>query len=65
MAVRQERLGHVDAKTTMDYTHLVTADDVRVANQLGAILDREFLAQDLSKLPPNAETASELISEAV
>ena len=27
MAVRQERLGHVDPKTTMGYTHLVTADD--------------------------------------
>jgi hypothetical protein len=38
---------------------------LRVANQLRAILDREFLAQDLPKLPPNAETASELLSEAV
>ena len=65
MAVRQERLGHVDPKTTMGYTHLVTADDVRVANELGELLDKEFLAQDLPKLPPNAETASELISEAV
>lgn len=36
MAVRQERLGHVDARTTMGYTHLVTADDVRVAGELGA-----------------------------
>ena len=25
------RLGHVDARTTMGYTHLVTADDVRIA----------------------------------
>lgn len=65
MAVRQERLGHVDAKTTMDYTHLVTADDVRVANQLGALLDRKFFAQDLPRLSSEAETASELISEAV
>ena len=65
MAVRQERLGHVDARTTMGYTHLVTADDVRVAGQLGALLDKEFLAQDLPKLPVNAKTASELISEAV
>ena len=49
----------------MGYTHLVTADDVRVAGELGALLDKEFLAQDLPKLPPNEETASELISEAV
>ena len=49
----------------MGYTHLVTADDVRVAGELGAILDKEFLAQDLPKLAPNVETASELISEAV
>lgn len=65
MAVRQERLGHVDARTTMGYTHLVTADDVRVAGELGALLDKEFFAQDLPKFAPNAETASELISEAV
>lgn len=65
MAVRQERLGHVDAETTMDYTHLVTVDDVRVANELGALLDKEFFAQDLPKLLPKAGKASELISEAV
>jgi len=65
MAVGQERLGHVDARTTLGYTHLVTADDVQVAEQLGALLDKEFLAQDLPKLPSKAETASELISEAV
>jgi integrase len=65
MAVRQERLGHVDAKTTMGYTHLVTADDVRVAGELGALLDKEFFAQDLPKFPPNGETAPELMSEAV
>jgi len=65
MAVRQERLGHVDAKTTMGYTHLVTADDVRVAGELAALLDKEFLAQDLPKFPPNAETATDSYSEAV
>ena len=50
MAVRQERLGHVDEKTTMDYTHVVSADDVRVAGELGALLDKGFLAQDLPKV---------------
>lgn len=61
MAVRQERLGHVDAKTTMAYTHLVTADDVRIAGELGALLDKEFFAQDLPKLSPNAETTASWI----
>lgn len=64
MAVRQERLGHVDARTTMNYTHLVTADDVQVANDLGALLDKGFLAQDLLKFTPETGAASELISEA-
>jgi integrase len=45
MAVRQERRGHVDSRTTMGYTHLVTADDVPIAGELGALLDKEFLAQ--------------------
>ena len=65
MAVRQERLGHVDARTTMGYTHLVTADDVRVAGELGALLDKGFFAQDLPKFPSNVETASESLTEAV
>jgi hypothetical protein len=49
----------------MGYTHLVTADDVRVAGELGALLDKEFLAQDLPKFSPEAETAAGLISEAI
>ena len=65
MAVRQERFGHVDARTTMGYTHLVTADDLRIVGELGALLDKELLALDLPKLPPNAETASQSKSEAV
>jgi hypothetical protein len=48
----------------MGYTHLMTDDEVRVANELGALLDKEFFAQDLPKLTPKAEKASELISEA-
>jgi len=65
MAVRMERLGHVDEKTTMGYTHMISADEVEVAGKLGALLDNEFLAQDLLKLLPQAETASEAMSEAV
>ena len=65
MAVRQERLGHVDARTTIGHTHVVTADDVRVAGELGALLDRGFFAQDLPKLTPNEAMASESPPEAV
>jgi len=38
MAVRQNRLGHADAQTTMGYTHLVTQDERRIAELLGEIL---------------------------
>jgi hypothetical protein len=43
----------------------VTADDVRITGELGALLDKEFFAQVLPKFTPNAETASESNSEAV
>ena len=38
MAVRQNRLGHAEAGTTMGYTHADTADERRTAEQLGKIL---------------------------
>jgi integrase len=38
MAVRQDRLGHTEAQTTMGYTHAVTADERRIADELGRIL---------------------------
>jgi integrase len=38
MAVRQNRLGHAEAQTTMGYTHAVTADERRIADELGKIL---------------------------
>jgi len=38
MAVRLNRLGHAEAQTTMGYTHAVTADERRTADQLGKIL---------------------------
>ncbi len=38
MAVRLNRLGHAEAQTTMGYTHAVTADERRVANEVGRIL---------------------------
>ncbi len=40
MKVRQQRLGHSDSRLTMDvYTHMASADDERIAEQLGALLD--------------------------
>jgi hypothetical protein len=38
MAVRLNRLGHAEAQTTMGYTHAVTADERRIADELGKIL---------------------------
>jgi hypothetical protein len=37
----------------------------RVVGELGALLDKEFLAQDLPKFRPNAEKASGALTEAV
>jgi integrase len=40
MKVRQQRLGHSDSRLTMDvYTHVASADDERIAEQLGDLLD--------------------------
>jgi integrase len=40
MKVRQERPGHSDPRLTMNvYTHMASADDQRIAEQLGALLD--------------------------
>jgi integrase len=38
MAVRLNRLGHAEPQTTMNYTHIVTADERRTAEELGKIL---------------------------
>ena len=65
MKVRQDRLGHADPKTTMLYTHAVSADERSTAEQLGALLEQEFLSQDCPKLPPETGTAPESLSEVV
>jgi len=38
MAVRLNRLGHAEAQTTMGYTHIVTSDERKTAEELGKIL---------------------------
>jgi hypothetical protein len=38
MAVRLNRLGHAEARTTMGYTHIVTSDERKTAEELGKIL---------------------------
>jgi len=65
MKVRQDRLGHADPKTTMLYTHAVSADERSTAEQLGALFEPGFLSQDCPKLPTNVGTASDAVSEAV
>jgi len=40
LKVRQQRLGHSDPRLTLGtYTHVASEDDVRIATQLGEILD--------------------------
>jgi len=65
MKVRQDRLGHADPKTTMLYTHAVSEDERRTAEQLGAVLEEGFLSQDCPKLPPETRMAPESHSEAI
>jgi integrase len=65
MKVRQDRLGHADPKTTMLYTHAVSQDDRRTAEQLGTLLEDGFLSQDCPKLPPETGMAPDSHSEAI
>jgi integrase len=47
MKVRQQRLGHSDPRLTMNtYTHMASADDERIATQLGEILDLDGQKQE-------------------
>lgn len=40
MKVRPQRLGHSDSRLTMNtYTHMASADDERIAEQLSEMLD--------------------------
>jgi integrase len=59
MAVRQNRLGHADAQTTMGYTHTVTADERKIADELGRIL--HVSARNEEKNRPAVKTLSLLI----
>jgi len=54
MAVRLNRLGHAEAQTTMGYTHAVTADERRVADDLGRILHVNERNEQEEKPAPNA-----------
>ena len=38
LKIRQDRLGHIDSKTTLGYTHVVSEDEKRVAAQFDEIL---------------------------
>ena len=61
LRVRQDRLGHVDPKTTMLYTHTISEDERAVAEQLGEL----FAGNSLPKICPNVQTAQEPNSQAV
>src|SRR5215469_2551667 len=64
MRVRQDRLGHVDPKTTMQYTHAVSTDERKVAEQLGALYGRNLSEDSCPKLSQVEQTAWEPISQA-
>ena len=59
MAVRQNRLGHADAQTTMDYTHAVTADERRIAVELGKLL--HVTARNEQEKGPALTTLTQMI----
>jgi integrase len=59
MAVRQARLGHADAQTTMGYTHAVTADERRIADELGKIL--HVTARNQQQKGPAQEVLTQMI----
>jgi integrase len=59
MAVRQNRLGHAEAQTTMGYTHAVTADERRIADQLGGIL--HATARNEQEKGPAPEALTQMI----
>jgi integrase len=56
MAVRLNRLGHAEAQTTMGYTHAVTADERRIANELGRILHATARNEQKESVEKNALT---------
>ena len=55
MKVRQERLGHVESKTTMGYTHLVSEDDCLLSEKLGEILCPNVPNLEAQSLDENTE----------
>jgi len=59
MAVRLNRLGHAEAQTTMGYTHVVTVDERRTAEQLGKIL--HVTARDEQNERPAEEPLTDMI----
>jgi site-specific recombinase XerD len=55
LKVRHERLGHVAAKTTMAYTHLVSEDDRLLSEKRGKILCPNVPKLETERLNENAE----------
>jgi hypothetical protein len=55
----------VSAPRTVIAGYFGYARQIKIAGEPGVLLDKEFLDQNLPMFPPNAETASGLITEAV
>jgi hypothetical protein len=58
MAVRLNRPGHSEAQTTMGYTHAVTADERRIADEPGKILHSTARNEPEQSAEQNALTLS-------
>lgn len=69
MRVRQDRLGQVDLKTTLQYTHAISSDARAVAERLGRLFNQVseagFSSRSLAQVLPKSETAWEANSQAV
>jgi integrase len=62
MAVRQNRLGHAEPGTTMGYTHAVTADERKTADELGKILHVNERNEELSGMAEGTVNAQDSVA---
>jgi integrase len=55
LKIRQDRLGHIDPKTTLGYTHAISEDEKRVAAQFDEILRADACKAEKEKASEGSE----------